>query len=126
MSSTTLDRPRGEMVEPMPQAIMLSASMSEQITTAEARQLIQRWEDSRSARPGDPRAEFFGREMLERILAQSSCVGIRIYHGRTEQGKHVVVLVGSDARGNNLTDIVAEEGLPCPPACGPFGDFPED
>lgn len=64
-------------------------------------------------------AEFFGREALERILAQEGCVGIRCYYGQKEDGKPALVLVGADANEEDLLDgsEIAQAGDPCPPNC---------
>ncbi|HET7601491.1 MAG TPA: hypothetical protein VFK36_00650 [Gemmatimonadales bacterium] len=87
------------------------------VTLEEARELVRRWRETRSALPGDPSCEFFGRDILDKILAQEGCVGLRVYHGRNAKGQHALVLLGVDADGNNLTDAIAEQGLPCPPVC---------
>ena len=87
------------------------------ISLEQAREHVRRWRDGKTARPGDPVCELFGRSVLDKILAQPGCAGLRIYHGRNEKGQHALVLLGSDTEGNNLTDVIAEEGWPCPPVC---------
>ncbi len=67
---------------------------------------------------GAIKAEFFGKEVLQNILTQENCVGIRVYYGQKDNGTPVLVLIGADANGNDLTQgIIAERGLPCPPFC---------
>lgn len=62
--------------------------------------------------------ELFGRAAVEELLRQPGCEGIRIYHGRDESGAAVVVLVGVDAGGADMTaGAILEQGLPCPPWC---------
>ena len=64
------------------------------------------------------KAEFFGKEVIQNIIIQENCVGIRVYYGQKDNGTPAVVLVGADANGNDLTQgIIAEKGLPCPPFC---------
>jgi hypothetical protein len=88
------------------------------VTLEEARELVRRWHEKGSALQGDPSCEFFGRDILDKILAQEGCVGFRIYHGRNSGGQHVLVLVGTDASGADLVDgVIAEQGKPCPPYC---------
>lgn len=65
------------------------------------------------------KAEFIGKETLQNILNQESCVGIRIYYGEANNGKPEMVLVGVDIEENDLIEgILAEKTLPCPPYCG--------
>ncbi len=45
---------------------------------------------------------YFGREIFEKILAQKSCVGIRLYHGTHPSGKPTFVLSGVETNGNDL------------------------
>lgn len=67
---------------------------------------------------GAIKAEFFGKDVIQNILIQENCVGIRVYYGQNDNGTPVLVLVGADANGNDLTQgIIAEKGLPCPPFC---------
>ena len=76
--------------------------------------------------PGDAtKAVFFGREILETILAQNGCEGIRFYFGLSSgsiqlNGAMQLVAVGADNQENDqLGDgqIVADEGMSCPPSC---------
>ncbi|MDZ7372452.1 MAG: hypothetical protein ONB23_00655 [candidate division KSB1 bacterium] len=62
---------------------------------------------------------YFGREAIERILAQERCVGIRYYFAETDKGQPTVVLVGVDEKGEDLVEgFLAEVSWPCPPYCG--------
>lgn len=89
------------------------------ISLEQAREQVRRWRDGKTGRPGDPVCELFSRNVLDKILAQPGCAGLRIYHGRNEKGQHTVVLVGTDADGGDLADgTIAEKGQPCPPYCG--------
>jgi len=97
---------------------MFSGKEDHAITLEDARAMLQRWTSGRTSLPGDPSAEFFGREALQRILAQPGCVGLRIYHGRNPKNQHALVLVGTDAAGRDLVaGGIAESGLPCPIWC---------
>jgi hypothetical protein len=102
---------------------MFTGGEARSITVEEARDLVRRWRERQSALPGDPTCEFFGRDILDKILAQEGCVGLRVYHGRNAKGQHALVLVGADAEGNNLTDVIGEEGWPCPPVCPASGSL---
>ena len=70
------------------------------------------------------KAGFFGKETLLRILNQDGCVGIRFYYGEEDDGTPVMVLVGANAAGDDITDgEVAERSVPCPPHCGSDNDL---
>jgi len=64
-------------------------------------------------------AEYFGRNAVTSVLTQPGAVGLRIYHGRQTDGKEVMVIVGVDSAGNDLTNgPLLEFGFGCPPICG--------
>jgi hypothetical protein len=52
------------------------------------------------------------------ILSQKGCVGIRIYNAVDESGNMTNVLVGVDAKGNDLYNgKIYDDGERCPPIC---------
>lgn len=62
---------------------------------------------------------YFGRNILEEILKQDGCVGIRCYYGQNDNNAPSLVLVGVDANGDDLTEgTLADIWVPCPPVCG--------
>jgi hypothetical protein len=66
------------------------------------------------------RCGFFGRAVLESILVQPGCMGIRFYHARRDDGTPALVLVGVNAEGQDLTTgVLVDDHLPCPPYCDP-------
>lgn len=71
----------------------------------------------RRQNPDSTIAHFFGREILEKLLNQEDCMGIRAYYGIDENGDKELVLVGADSHGNDLTNLVADLSMPCPRAC---------
>jgi hypothetical protein len=72
-----------------------------------------------AALPGSVLGNYFGREILEDILRQPTCVGIRFYYGTSEKLENQLVLVGVDAQQNDLVDgIIADKSVKCPPTCG--------
>ena len=79
-------------------------------------------------------AHFMGRNIIEAILAQPSVVGIRMFYAYNELGLRQLVLVGVDAKGNNVLnfttvgdngEIIKSKGIvaggvrSCPPYCAP-------
>jgi hypothetical protein len=72
----------------------------------------------RSANPNATRGHFMGSTILNSILAQSGCKGIRTYYGIDSSGQKQLVLVGVDANGDDMTSgIIADRAVPCPQLC---------
>lgn len=83
---------------------------------------------STSQKPDEILSHYFGFEIIQSILSQSSCVGIRIYYAIDEAGEKKLILVGVDATGENLLpvtggrtseagNIIADYSYPCPTYC---------
>ena len=52
-----------------------------------------------------------GRNIIDQILAQPGCVGMRFYNALNEYGQDTLVYVGVDASGNDLIQkVVVESG----------------
>lgn len=67
---------------------------------------------------GETKAHFFGRDILEKILQQEGCMGIRIYYAQDDEGAKQIVLVGADASEKDQTDgTIAEFSVKCPAVC---------
>jgi hypothetical protein len=61
----------------------------------------------------------FWKDSIEKLINQPGCVGMRYYYGRQANGAPVLVLVGVDAQGKDMTKgFMAEKSWPCPPFCG--------
>jgi hypothetical protein len=92
------------------------------VTLAQARELTKRFRDNHHNDPTVVRSHRIAREVIDRILAQAGCAGLRIYHGRKAApdergGLETLVIVGVDAQTADLTGVIAEETWPCPPVC---------
>lgn len=74
--------------------------------------------DYRRNNPGVIKARFFGKDILNDILDQTGCMGIRMYYGENENGEPELVLVGADTDENDIIGIVADMSVPCPTSCG--------
>lgn len=69
--------------------------------------------------PNAIKGRFFGKEILEQILAQNGCMGIRMYFGLGQgQNEMQLVIVGADANENDMLDLIADLSVPCPATCG--------
>ena len=68
-------------------------------------------------------AQFFGKNIINSILAQPGCVGIRIYYAKDATGKKILIMVGADANENDMLGtpsapgVIADFALPCPNHC---------
>ena len=85
------------------------AEVGEEISHATAGAFVKTYAD---ANPTDLRAHHIGRNIIEQILAQPGCCGIRFYNAINEIGQKTLVYVGIDANGNDLIKrtIVAQDG----------------
>lgn len=72
----------------------------------------------RSQHPGEVKAHIFGKNLINSILNQTDCVGIRMYHGIDTSGARHLVLVGVKADESDMTSgKIADRPLECPPNC---------
>lgn len=98
----------------------------------------------RERHPDHPHSHFFGKEILQKILDQEGCVGLRFYHAHSKAhneagGEKHLIIVGAKADGTDMLntasaqklsradlkavtaplDMVGQEALPCPgsPGC---------
>jgi hypothetical protein len=61
---------------------------------------------------------YISRNAFEKILAQPGVVGIRYYYAQMDDGTPTLVLVGVDAKGQDVqTGILLGRIIPCPPFC---------
>ena len=92
--------------------------------------------------PNQTRAHFFGRNIIEKILDQPGCVGLRIYYALDANNEQHLVIVGADANRDdqlptspsqpttnpgvfddlapdtaNKRPVIAEMSIPCPNQC---------
>lgn len=73
--------------------------------------------------PNETKAHFIGKDLLNDILAQSECMGIRIYYGIDSNGDKQLVIVGADGNEDDIIGIVADNLVPCPNSCGSANDL---
>jgi hypothetical protein len=73
----------------------------------------------RNANPNEVKAHYFGGDAIQSVLAQTNCVGLRIYYALTDTGAKQLVIVGVDANQNDLVNgIILDRSILCPPDCG--------
>jgi hypothetical protein len=72
----------------------------------------------RTDNPTAIKAHFFGSNIINDILAQPDCVGIRMYNAIDDSNAATIILVGVDSNAQDITTgIVADMSAPCPQNC---------
>jgi hypothetical protein len=114
----------------MPKDYSFNGSEGKPIPLADARKWSEAYQEKN---PGSTKAHFFGRDIIEKILSEDGCMGVRIYYAIDDSGSKQLLLVGADAEGNNLLpaesgplgegNIIADFSFPCPAFCPPGKDF---
>ncbi len=84
------------------------------ITLAEGAAMTKQWRRTNS----NGNAVFYGKDILNQLLNQSGCVGIRFHFAVDSDGKNTLVLSGVDADENYILSIIADRGMRCPIICG--------
>jgi len=82
-------------------------------------------ETYREENSGETKGHFFGKDILNDILDQTGCMGIRIYYAIKDEKKELV-LVGADEDEDDqlrLGDKIADLSVACPPSCGNNNDL---
>jgi hypothetical protein len=85
------------------------------IPPEEAAEMTARYRET--INPGDKIAGCFEAGQVRELLAQEGCEGLRYYYG-INNDQPVLILVGVDADGNDMTEgVILEVSHPCPPFC---------
>jgi hypothetical protein len=88
-----------------------------EITLAVAAAMTKRYRDTLPAQ-GGVLGHYIGKGVIEDILAQSNCVGVRIYYALDENNKKQLVVTGVKADQDDLYQgILADKTLLCPTFC---------
>jgi hypothetical protein len=84
-------------------------TVGEEISHELAYQMIN---DFQIANPVDIKGYYIGRNIIDQILEQPNCVGMRLYHGYNEEGKKTLVYVGVNELGENISEytVICPDG----------------
>ena len=67
---------------------------------------------------GDTIALAVGKNLVNSILGQTGCMGIRMYFALDKDENKQLVLVGVDANGDDITaGVIVDKLIPCPKSC---------
>jgi hypothetical protein len=91
------------------------------VSKDEAAEMTKRHRDG--AQKGSENAHMFPRDVFEALLKNPKVKGIRLYHGKGQQGNGEMIAVGVDADGNDMLadGDIFDRGFPCPPFCTGVG-----
>ncbi len=70
------------------------------------------------------RSHYFGRNVIDKILSQTGCTGIRIFYALNDAGQKELIIAGVDNTGAGMLpnasgggNTLADFSFPCPPIC---------
>ena len=80
------------------------ASVGEEIGLQLGNEMVNNYQISN---PNDTFAYEIGRNIIDQILAQPGCVGIKFYNAYNEMGQKTLVYVGLDNSSNPITELIS-------------------
>ena len=107
-----------------------NGSDGDRIDLVKARQWAQ---NHRNADPNGIRSHYFGRDLLDQILIQPGCTGIRVYYALDDKNQKQLLIAGVDSQGKTQLPAhpvitpgdfsIMDFSFPCPPNCPPGNDL---
>jgi hypothetical protein len=108
----------------------LSPDVGKPISKATADKWIKNHEQKHPGKDSI-RAHFFGSDIINELLAQDGCVGMRIYYATNDEGVKQLLLVGAREDGSNIwpdgkgdpelesaaSGLIVDASTTCPPFC---------
>jgi len=77
--------------------------------------------------PAEVRSHYFGRDIVDTILAQPGCTGLRIYYAINDKKEKEIIISGADDTGEDMLpgegaegsggNTLADASYPCPSVC---------
>ncbi|ULQ56671.1 hypothetical protein KJS94_00480 [Flavihumibacter rivuli] len=85
------------------------AAVGEEIGAELGAKMVKDFQDQN---PIETKAYFIGRNIIEQILNQPGCVGIRFYNALNEAGQKTLVYVGIDSNENIISEykVINDQG----------------
>lgn len=78
------------------------ASVGEQISHELAAKMVKNHHDVHSVEESN--SYYIGKQIIEQMLAQPGCVGIRFFDAINEKGQKTLVYVGIDSKGKSILE----------------------
>jgi len=78
------------------------SSVGKQISHELAAKMVKNHHDTHSI--DDSNSYYIGRNIIDQMLAQPGCVGIRFFDAINESGQKTLVYVGIDAKGKSILE----------------------
>lgn len=95
---------------------MFTGNEPQQVSLSDASEMTANY---RNDNPGEILGHYFGRRIIEDILAQEHCVGIRVYYAIGQDGLKELVISGVTANGDDICNgVLGDRSLRCPPYSG--------
>lgn len=107
----------------------------EKISKSKARKWVNNYKKKHEKDKNYMSSMLFDKKIVTDMLKEARCEGLRVYNAMDDEGKLHFVLVGTDAKGNNLLPlgdeyaaktildsadgdpVLVDNGIPCPPHC---------
>jgi hypothetical protein len=78
------------------------STVGEQITHELAAKMVKNHHDTHTI--DESNSYYIGKNIIDQMLAQPGCVGIRFFDAINEEGKKTLVYVGIDAKGKSILE----------------------
>jgi hypothetical protein len=83
-------------------------AVGEQISHELAARMVKNHHDAHSV--DESNSYYIGKNIIEQMLAQPGCAGIRFFDAINENGQKTLVYVGIDAKGKSIVEFSAVNG----------------
>jgi len=103
------------------------------ITRKQAREWVARFRKENEGNPKVLYSETFDKDLIQELLNEPGCAGIRIFNSIDDEGQLQFILVGVDKKGKNILpandesttdpELIVEWGQRCPPICNDENDL---
>ncbi len=83
------------------------------ISNADAQTWINNF---KNAYPNETFSHLFGINVINSVLAQTGCLGLRFYNALDPQSVKKIIIYGVGSSGDGLNTYIADYAVPCPPS----------
>jgi hypothetical protein len=111
--------------------LIYSMAKGKKITRSKARKWVNSYKKKFGKEKYFLSSMLFDKEIVLKLLSEQGCEGLRVYNALDDEGKEHFILVGADAKGNNILPddkdnssitsratgseaMLVDDGYPCP------------